>query len=59
MALADISTKFTEATLDSIIEKAGGTKHTSFKFGKGFKKGDFYLSKVFRLSVYGVNEKTK
>ncbi|XP_037936340.1 uncharacterized protein LOC119670234 [Teleopsis dalmanni] len=56
MSLTDISTHFTESTLDAIIQKAGGTKHTSFKFGKGFKKGDSYLSKVFRLCVYGVNE---
>lgn len=57
MSLSDISSKFSEATLDEIIQKAGGTKHTSYKFGKGFKKGDSYLSKVFRLCVEGVNEK--
>lgn len=56
MSLLDISAKFTEATLDEIICCAGGTKHTAYKFGKGFKKGDSYLSKVFRLSVFGVNE---
>ncbi|XP_067640068.1 uncharacterized protein [Eurosta solidaginis] len=54
MSLSDISTKFTEKTLDEIIQKAGGTKHTSYQFGEGFKKGDSYLSKVFRLTVYGV-----
>ncbi|XP_064538307.1 uncharacterized protein LOC135428315 [Drosophila montana] len=55
-AFADISAKFTEATLDEIIQNAGGTKHTSFKFGEGGKKGDSYLSRVFRLCVYGVKE---
>ncbi|XP_065362815.1 uncharacterized protein LOC135956300 [Calliphora vicina] len=58
MSLTDISKKFTEATCEEIIKKAGGTKYTSFKFGKGFKKGDSYLSKVFRLCVYGINEPT-
>ncbi|XP_073833395.1 uncharacterized protein [Musca autumnalis] len=56
MSLSDISNKFTEAVLEDIIRKAGGTKYTSHKFGKGFKKGDSYLSRVFRLCVYGVNE---
>ncbi|XP_017872280.1 PREDICTED: uncharacterized protein LOC108619950 [Drosophila arizonae] len=53
---ADISAKFNEATLDEIIQNAGGTKHTSYKFGAGGKKGDSYLSRVFRLCVYGVKE---
>ncbi|XP_013112262.2 uncharacterized protein LOC106090573 [Stomoxys calcitrans] len=56
MSLSDISSKFTEAVLEDIIKKAGGTKYTSHKFGKGFKKGDSYLSRVFRLCVYGINE---
>lgn len=56
MSLADISNKFTEEVLDDIIKKAGGTKYTSHKFGEGFKKGDSYLSRVFRLCVYGINE---
>lgn len=58
MSLTDISSKFTDTTCEEIIKKAGGTKYTSFKFGKGFKKGDSYLSKVFRLCVYGVNSTT-
>lgn len=53
---ADISAKFDEATLDEIIRNAGGTKHTSYKFGEGGKKGDSYLSRVFRICVYGVKE---
>lgn len=56
MSLSEISSKFTENTLDEIIQKAGGTKHTSYKFGEGFKKGDSYLSRVYRLTVFGVNE---
>ncbi|XP_011181745.1 uncharacterized protein LOC105211807 [Zeugodacus cucurbitae] len=56
MSLSEISCKFTENTLDEIIQKAGGTKHTSYKFGECFKKGDSYLSRVYRLSVFGVNE---
>ncbi|XP_014087647.1 uncharacterized protein [Bactrocera oleae] len=56
MSLSEISNKFTENTLDEIIQKAGGTKHTSYKFGEGFKKGDSYLSRVYRLTVFGVNE---
>lgn len=56
MSLSEISSKFTEKTLDEIIQKSGGTKHTSYKFGEGFKKGDSYLSRVYRLTVYGVKE---
>uniref|UniRef100_A0A1A9ZA53 CHK domain-containing protein n=1 Tax=Glossina pallidipes TaxID=7398 RepID=A0A1A9ZA53_GLOPL len=56
MSLTDISREFTETTLTEIVKKAGGTMHTSYKFGKTVKKGDSYLSKVFRLSVYGLNE---
>uniref|UniRef100_A0A1B0FD05 CHK kinase-like domain-containing protein n=1 Tax=Glossina morsitans morsitans TaxID=37546 RepID=A0A1B0FD05_GLOMM len=56
MSLTDISREFTETTLTEIVKKAGGTIHTSYKFGKTVKKGDSYLSKVFRLSVYGINE---
>ncbi|EDW72132.1 uncharacterized protein Dwil_GK10325 [Drosophila willistoni] len=52
----DISAKFTSATLDEIIRNAGGTKHTSYTWGEGGKKGDSYLSKVFRMCVYGVKE---
>ncbi|KAH8275950.1 hypothetical protein KR018_001900 [Drosophila ironensis] len=55
-SFADISAKFSEATLDEIIRKAGGTKHTSYKFGPSGKKGDAYLSRVFRITIYGVKE---
>ncbi|XP_037727508.1 uncharacterized protein LOC119558253 [Drosophila subpulchrella] len=53
-SFADISDKFTEATLDEIIRNAGGTHHTSYKFGPSGKKGDAYLSRVFRITVFGV-----
>ncbi|KAH8416757.1 hypothetical protein KR222_003286 [Zaprionus bogoriensis] len=53
---ADISAKFDESTLDEIIRHAGGSRHTSYKFGAGSKKGDSYLSRVFRICVYGVKE---
>lgn len=56
MSLSDISKFFTEKSLDDIIVKAGGTNYTSYKFGKSFKKGDSYLSKVFRLCVFGENK---
>lgn len=54
MDLSSISIKFTEATLDAIIQKYGGQKHTGWKFGDGFKKGDSYLSEVYRVIVDGV-----
>ncbi|ALC49638.1 CG2004 [Drosophila busckii] len=52
----DISICFNEEILDEIIREAGGSKHTSYKFGEGGKKGDSYLSRVFRLCVYGIKE---
>lgn len=55
-SFADISAKFSEATLDEIIRNAGGTRHTSYKFGPSGKKGDAYLSRVFRITIYGVKE---
>lgn len=54
MNLSAISNKFTEATLDEIIQKKGGCKHTSWSLGDGFKKGDSYLSEVYRIIVDGV-----
>ncbi|EDV33769.1 uncharacterized protein Dana_GF19128 [Drosophila ananassae] len=55
-SFADISSKFSESTLDEIIKNAGGTRHTSYKFGPSGKKGDAYLSRVFRITIYGVKE---
>jgi len=55
-SFADISAKFSEATLDEIIRNAGGTRHTSYKFGPSGKKGDAYLSRVFRITVFGVRD---
>lgn len=51
-----ISSKFTEETLDSIIRNHGGVKHTSWRFGDGFRKGDSFLSEVHRLIVTGIKE---
>lgn len=55
MELSSISINFTEATLDEIIQKNGGDRHTSWRLGDGFKKGDSYLSEVYRLIVDGIN----
>lgn len=55
MSLSDISANFTEETLQYIIEKAGGVKYTSWEFAGGFKKGDSYLSEVYRVIVKGLN----
>lgn len=54
--LAVISSKFTVHTLDAIVQKCGGIRHTSWCFGEGFKKGDSYLSEAFRMVVHGVAE---
>lgn len=54
--LSVISSEFTEDTLDAIIRECGGIRHTSWRFGEGFKKGDFYVSDAFRLLVQGVTE---
>lgn len=54
MNLSAISIKFTEATLDEIIQKQGGCNYTSWSLGDGFKKGDSYLSEVYRIIVDGV-----
>lgn len=59
MLLNSISEQFTEETLDKILQKNKGDKtfkHTSWKFGSGFKKGDSYLSEVFRLLINGIAE---
>lgn len=58
MSLESISPNFTEDYLDEIIKKAGGTKHTSWAFeGAAGKKGDSYLSEVFKVVVKGVDDK--
>lgn len=56
MDLRQISKKFSEETLDAIVRKCGGVRHTSYNFGDGFKKGDSYLSEAFRMLVNGVDE---
>lgn len=56
MSLNDVSNKFDEKSLDEIIIKAGGVKHTGWEFLGGFKKGDSYLSEVFKMLVKGVDK---
>lgn len=58
MSLETISPNLTEKHLDEIIVKAGGVRHTSWAFeGDGFKKGDSYLSELFKVVVFGVDDK--
>lgn len=58
MSLDIISPNFTENHLNEIIRKAGGVKYTSWEFeGAAGKKGDGYLSEVFKVVVKGVNDK--
>lgn len=57
-ALQNISPNFTENHLNEIIQKAGGVKYTSWEFeGAAGKKGDGYLSEVFKVVVKGVDDK--
>ena len=58
MSLAEISIKFTEEHLNEIIIQSGGVKYTSWEFeGDASKKGDSYLSEVFKVAVRGLNDK--
>lgn len=58
MSLATISPNFTEEHLHEIIRNAGGVKYTSWAFeGDAFKKGDSYLSELFKVVVKGVDDK--
>lgn len=57
MSLSDISIYFTEDTLNKCIQKAGGVKYVNWSFGSGFKKGDSYLSDVYRFQINGVDNK--
>lgn len=55
-SLSDVSPNFNEKSLDDIIIKAGGLKHTGWEFTGGSKKGDSYLSEVFKMIVKGVDK---
>lgn len=55
MSLATISPHFTAATLDAIVVECGGLRHTGWRFGTGFRKGDSYLSETYRLHIDGVD----
>lgn len=58
MSLEIISPNFTENHLNEIIQKSGGVKYTSWAFeGAAGKKGDSYLSEVYKVVVKGVDDK--
>lgn len=60
MSLSDVSKVFNEKSLDEIIKKIGGVRHTSYEFAKtSEKKGDSYLSVVRRLKISGVDSNDK
>lgn len=59
-SLSDVSKFFNEESLDIIIKKIGGVRHTSYEFANtSEKKGDSYLSVVRRLRVHGVDANEK
>lgn len=58
MSLETISPNLTEKHLTEIIQKFGGVKYTSWDFeGAAGKKGDSYLSEVYKVLVKGVDDK--
>jgi hypothetical protein len=57
MSLSDVSSKFNDETLQEIIEKVGGVELKSWEFAGGFRKGDSFLSEVYKLKVIGLNER--
>lgn len=58
MSLDIISPNLTENHLNEIIRRAGGVKYTSWNFeGAAGKKGDGYLSEVYKVVVKGLNDK--
>ncbi|KAL7015018.1 hypothetical protein ACKWTF_016247 [Chironomus riparius] len=60
MSLDLISPNFTEEHLNEIIKKFGGVKYTSLAFeGNAGKKGDGYLSEVYKVVVTGEDDKGK
>ena len=58
MSLDLISPNLKEEHLNEIIRKFGGVKHTSWAFeGNAAKKGDGYLSEVYKVVVTGEDDK--
>lgn len=58
MSLDTISPNITENHLNEIIRNAGGVKMVSWAFeGAAGKKGDGYLSELYKIVVTGVNDK--
>lgn len=51
LSLSTISSKFTENTLHEIAIASGCTKTIKWSFGSGFRKGDSYLSELYRLVI--------
>jgi len=53
MSLTDISTALTDEILQDIVTKKFGpsAKYVSWRFTGGFKKGDSYLSEVFKVEI--------
>lgn len=58
MSLDTISPNFTENHLHEIIKNKGGVKMVSWEFeGAAGKKGDGYLSELYKVVVKGVTDK--
>lgn len=58
MSLEEISPNFKEEHLHEIIRKLGGVRYLSWAFdGAAGKKGDGYLSELFKVIVTGEDDK--
>lgn len=59
MSLESISPNLKEEHLNEIIRKFGGVKYTKwgFEIGEAAKKGDSYLSELFKVVLTGEDDK--
>lgn len=58
MSIQEISPNLTDDHLHEIIRKRGGVKYTSWAYeGPAGKKGDAYLSEVYKVIITGVDDK--
>jgi hypothetical protein len=58
MSLETISPNLKEEHLLEIIKQFGGSKYISWAFDEGgFKKGDSYLSELYKVVVKGEDDK--
>jgi hypothetical protein len=58
MSLKEISPNLTDEHFHQIIRKKGGVKYTSWKYqGTAGKKGDGFLSELFKVVITGVDDK--